>query len=184
MSMHEDAMALLSQIYEAVRETGAFDISRSDYLKMAPRDRQTLENCLNYLRDEGFVKPYAPCAGTPVSVTITSGGIKKIENVVSNEGVIQFSGNNYGIIGISVKGNTISQPMPFDQYKQILDKERLSDAERREVIEIVQDLFERSAKGYPVEKGMLSKIKNTLAQHQALLVPIEELILHYIFSSK
>lgn len=102
----------------------------------------------------------------------------------SSSVIIQFSGNNYGIIGISVKGNTISQPMPFDQYKQILDKERLSDAERREVIEIVQDLFERSAKGYPVEKGMLSKIKNTLAQHQALLVPIEELILHYLFSSK
>lgn len=109
---------------------------------------------------------------------------KTESQMAENKGSINFSGNNYGIIGNLVKGNTISQPITFPQYQQIIDKEPLTEEERCLIQEIAHDLFLRAEKGYPVEKGMLSKIKNILSDHQALLVPLEELLLHYLFNSK
>lgn len=184
MTIHEKAMNLLSQIYESVQQNGKFSISHQTYVNLPSQERMDLKNSLQYLFDERMIKNYAPCAGTPISVTITSDGIREIENIPSNKGTIHFSGNNYGIIGIAVNGNTINQPIPFSEYQKILDKEPLSQEERLLIQEITQDLFIRSKKGYPIEKGMLSKIKDILSQHQALLVPLEELILHYLFSIK
>lgn len=109
---------------------------------------------------------------------------KTESQMAENKGSINFSGNNYGIIGFSVHGNTITQPITFPQYQQIIDKEPLTKEERCLIQKITQDLFHRAENGYPVEKGMLSKIKNILSDHQALLVPLEELLLHYLFNSK
>lgn len=184
MSLYEKSMNLLSQIYDSVQQNGSFSISHKTYVNLSNQERLDLKNSLRYLLDAQLITQYMPCAGIPVSVTLTSSGINKVENIAENKGVIQFSGNNYGIIGLSVHGNTINQPITFPQYQQIIDKEPLTEEERCLIQEIAHDLFLRAEKGYPVEKGMLSKIKNILSDHQALLVPLEELLLHYLFNSK
>ena len=84
MSIHNDSLSLLEQIYQAQNAYGAFNIVSDTLYSLSAEERHSLELQVEYLKEAGFVKNYIPCTGLPISLKLTALGIQEVENVQTN----------------------------------------------------------------------------------------------------
>lgn len=54
MSIHNDALSLLKQIYDAQNLYGAFNIARDTFDNLSAEERHSLEMQVEYLKEAGF----------------------------------------------------------------------------------------------------------------------------------
>ena len=81
MSIHEDALVLLKEIYDETQRYRLFERSQDFYRNLSREDRLKLDNSLKYLEELNYVSEYAATCGYPISYTITAKGIMQIEKI-------------------------------------------------------------------------------------------------------
>lgn len=75
MSIHENALNLLKEIYSICQEERAYTLSKANYSNLSFKDRIQLDTSINYLLELNYIKNYAPSCGFPISCQITAKGI-------------------------------------------------------------------------------------------------------------
>lgn len=183
MNIHESAQILLKEIYEISIIGKQFAITRNDYIKMPDEERTPLLAQLSYLKEEGLIKPYAPCSGFPISYIIASAGIKAVEKVQSAPASqsITINGNVSGIVGNIVTGNTQNNGLSFADIQKLITETVADKKEQQEITEALHPVYQRMEIGAPLEKGILSKISSHLEKYQTIYVAVGQSIFSYLF---
>lgn len=182
MSIHQDAMDLLKNIYETYQQVGNYSVERSVYLNYPKR--QKLTQLISYLTELGYITDYAPCVGFPISVRPTATGIQCIEQIQEHPSQISIhvSGDNKGIIGASVSGNTLNMASSFHQFQETANKESLTAEERKQLLAVVNEFYDKMEKKQTIQKGLFSNVAHILTKHQTLLVPLETALISYLLN--
>jgi len=182
MKVHEKAMNLLKEIYEACTTQPAYELDRQSYSSLSQEDRHELDQLMDYLQSRDCIDNFAPCVGNPISVKITSKGIDTVEGVFKTPSAatnIVF-GNNYGITGNHAIGNTISNGASFEDIKSLIAVTVNNQQDQKDLIEALKPLYARMELGAPIEKGMLSSIADKLQAYQPLLTAVVSSLLPYL----
>ena len=163
MSIHNDALSLLKQIYDAQNLYGAFNIVRDTFDNLSAEERHSLEMQIEYLKEAGFVKNHIQCSGLPISLKLTALGIQKVENVQTNDSSpsINIMGANYGIVG----DNNCS----FSDVRELVNSSDFSEEDKALVLKELKSLYDRIEMKAPIEQGMLSSIADKIKDYQPLL---------------
>lgn len=166
MSIHEDALVLLKEIYDETQRYRLFERSQDFYRNLSREDRLKLDNSLKYLEELNYVSEYAATCGYPISYTITAKGIMQIEKIeqekptTSIETQINFNGTNNGILATNATSNTINNSSK--QIDDIIDSIIKSNEESQQKISELITLLKTSK---PENKGkirvLLEHIKDT-----------------------
>ena len=164
MSVHNNALSLLSQIYDAQNTNGAFNIARDRFDSLSAAERHSLE-------EAGFVKNYIPCTGLPISLKLTALGIQEVENVQTNASSpnINIMGANYGIVGDNNSSNIINNNCSFSDVQELVNSSKFSEEDKALVLKELKSLYDRIEMKAPIEQGMLSSIADKIKDYQPLL---------------
>ena len=187
MSIHEASMSLLKKMYEECQTNCSYNLTRDSYRNMPNQERKELDNYIQYLCKSDYIKPYTICVGLPVSYTITPDGIRQVEGISTTNGDTVYNiihGNNYGITSNKAIGNTISTGNSLADITTLIEKTVSAKAEQTELLDAISKLFDRIEKGYPIEQGLLSKVKESLEKYQTIISAIIPKIIDYLVSSK
>ena len=171
MSIHNDALSLLKQIYDAQNLYGAFNIVRDTFDNLSAEERHSLEMQVEYLEEAGFVKNYIPCSGLPISLKLTALGIQNVENVQTNDSSpsINIMGSNYGIVGDNNSSNIINNNCSFSDVRELVNSSDFSEEDKALVLKELKSLYNRIEMKAPIEQGMLSSIADKIKDYQPLL---------------
>lgn len=175
-------MKLLKIIYDS--NDGVYEINREQFYELTPEVQKLITVCTNYLKEEGYIKPYATCVDIPISYKITSFGIRQIEEiqttpaqVISN---ITINGDVQGIVGHTVTGNSIYQGYNLNDFKQLLDSSISNKQELEEIKLLLEPLFKRMEINAPLDKGVLGKVSEHLQKHDGVYSALLTLIVSYL----
>lgn len=185
MNIHNDAMDLLKYIYHGLSEGyDSYNVSEDKLEAMSPNDRTSFLASVNYLKQENFVKSYAEYKGVPVSVKITSKGIKAIEKIstVQPAANIIVNSNVSGIVGQNITGNTINQGLSIADFQAILQATISDKQDLQKIQEELSPLFKRMEIGSPLEKGLLSSAKEHLENYQTMYGSLLQVIGTYLIA--
>mgnify|MGYP000007189925 FL=1 len=185
MNIHNDAMDLLKYIYDGLSEGyDSYNVSEDKLEAMSPNDRTSFLASVNYLKQENFVKPYAEYKGVPVSVKITSKGIKAIEKISTVQPTtnIIVNSNVSGIVGQNIAGNTINQGLSIADFQAILQANISDKQDLQKIQEELAPLFKRMEIGSPLEKGLLSSAKEHLENYQTIYGSLLQVIGTYLLA--
>lgn len=182
MNIHESSKILLKQIYELSLKSQAYAVHHDQYVNMPNEIRAKLNAKINYLKEEGLIKPYMLCTGFPISYTITSAGINAVENTqsVPASQSITINGNVSGIVGNIVTGNIQNNGLSFSDIQKLITETVADEKERHEITEAIQPVYQRMELGAPLEKGILSKISGHLEKYQTIYAAVGQSILSYL----
>ena len=171
MSVHNNALSLLSQIYNAQNTNGAFNIPRDSFDSLSAAERHSLEMQVEYLKEAGFVKNYIPCTGLPISLKLTALGIQEVENVQTNASSpsINIMGANYGIVGDNNSSNIINNNCSFSDVQELVKSSDFSEEDKALLLKELKSLYDRIEMKAPIEQGMLSSIADKIKNYQPLL---------------
>lgn len=171
MSIHNDALSLLKQIYDAQNLYGAFNIVRDTFDNLSAEERHSLEMQIEYLKEAGFVKNHIQCSGLPISLKFTALGIQKVENVQTNDSSpsINIMGANYGIVGDNNSSNIINNNCSFSDVRELVNSSDFSEEDKALVLKELKSLYDRIEMKAPIEQGMLSSIADKIKDYQPLL---------------
>jgi hypothetical protein len=187
LSIHEDSMSLLKNMYEECLTQGSYSIDRETYMNMDHLERKKLDSYIQYLRESYYIKPHTLCVGLPVSYTLTSDGIRQIEGINTTGGDTVYNivhGDNYGITANTATGNTFNTGNSLADVITLIEKSVPSKAEQDELLDAISKLFDRIEKGYPIEKGLLSSVKGPLEKYQSIVAAIIPKVFDYLVSLK
>ena len=171
MSIHNDALSLLEQIYNSQNAYGAFNITRNTFDSLSAEERHSLEMQVEYLKEAGFVKNYIPCTGLPISLKLTALGIQEVENVQTNASIpsINIMGANYGIVGDNNSSNIINNNYSFSDVRELVNSSDFSEEDKALLLKELKSLYDRIEMKAPIEQGMLSSIADKIKDYQPLL---------------
>jgi hypothetical protein len=171
MSIHNDSLSLLEQIYNAQNAYGAFNIVRDTFYSLSVEERHSLEMQVEYLKEAGFVKNHIPCTGLPISLKITALGIQEVENVQTNASStsINIMGANYGIVGDNNSSNIINNNCSFSDIQELVNSSDFSEEDKALLLKELKSLYDRIEMKAPIEQGMLSSIADKIKDYQPLL---------------
>ncbi|MDU2555582.1 MAG: hypothetical protein E7C93_00655 [Veillonella sp.] len=171
MSVHNNALSLLSQIYDAQNTNGAFNIARDIFDSLSVAERHSLEMQVEYLKEAGFVKNYIPCTGLPISLKLTALGIQEVENIQTNASStsINIMGANYGIVGDNNSSNIINNNCSFSDVQELIKSSDFSEEDKALLLKELKSLYDRIEMKAPIEQGMLSSIADKIKDYQPLL---------------
>lgn len=171
MSIHNDALSLLKQIYDAQNLYEAFNIARDTFDNLSSEERRSLEMQVEYLKEAGFVKNYIPCTGLPISLKLTALGIQEVENVQANASSpsINIMGANYGIVGDNNSSNIINNNCSFSDVQELVKSSDFSEEDKALLLKELKSLYDRIEMKAPIEQGMLSSIADKIKDYQPLL---------------
>lgn len=185
MGIHDESMELLKEIYDCQTiQQSPYIIDAATYRKFTSETLHKLMTCMSYLKQNGFVKNYAPCSGAPVSLEITATGIQQIEHIVSQpQGAnIIIHGNVSGIVGQNVSGNTIHQGISVEEFKSLLPDLIKDENDLKEISQKLDPLLKRMEFGAPLEKGLLSSAKQHLEKYQTLYAAVVQIATNYLLN--
>lgn len=190
MSIYNDAKERLKDIYEYCKEKEKweFAVSRDRFLSMTSGERNTMKMHFKIMEEEGWIEKYAPSLGTPYSFKLTTSGIKCAENFVEKP-VVQttnyhVTNANNSIIGNNPHNNTINVGISFEELISLVNQQFLEINERRELLDILNNLQEKINSSQPLEKGLLSKINSKLENCSWLSSGIASQVIQYLASTK
>ena len=171
MSIHNDALSLLKQIYDAQNSYGAFNIVRDTFDNLSSKERQSLEQQVQYLKESDYVKNHIPCSGYPISLVLTARGIQQVENVQTNtsSSSINIMGSNYGIVGDNNSSNIINNNCSFSDVQELVTSSDFSEEDKALLLKELKSLYDRIEMKAPIEQGMLSSIADKIKDYQPLL---------------
>nr|DAG85946.1 MAG TPA: hypothetical protein [Caudoviricetes sp.] len=170
MSIHNDALSLLEQIYDAQNSYGAYNIARDTFDNLSLKYRQSLEQQVKYLKDSGYVENHTPCSGLPISLVPTALGIQKVENIQTNASPsINIMGANYGIVGDNNSSNIINNNCTFSDVQELVNSSDFSEEDKALLLKELKSLYDRIEMKAPIEQGMLSSIADKIKDYQPLL---------------
>lgn len=171
MSIHNNALSLLEQIYDVQNTDGAFNIGKDEFDNLPFKDRQALKQQVKYLKDSGYVENHTPCVGLPISLVLTASGIRKVENVQTNASSpsINIMGSNYGIVGDNNSSNIINNNCSFSDVQELVNSSDFSEEDKALLLRELKSLYERIEMQAPIEQGMLSSIADKIKDYQPLL---------------
>lgn len=171
MSIHNDSLSLLEQIYNAQNAYGSFAIVRNTFDNLPFKDRQALEQQVKYLKDSGYVENHTPCVGLPISLVLTASGIRKVENIQTNASIpsINIMGANYGIVGDNNSSNIINNNCSFSDVQELVKSSDFSEEDKALLLKELKSLYDRIEMKAPIEQGMLSSISDKIKDYQPLL---------------
>lgn len=186
MSICDDAIQQLKQMYEIMQKNNltSYNISRDNLMKMDKDNRFEMDRNFKFMKDEGWIKNFAPCVGMPISYELTSRGIKVAEDAIEKP-VIQQTNYHIGIANNSIVGdnahdNILNIGASFEDLKLLVDQNILNQSERAEILNILKALQDRMNSGKPLEKGLLSKINDKMESCSWLSSGIAALVLQYL----
>lgn len=169
-------------IYDLKGET--YEIDYQQFYALSPEVRQLIEQCVDYLKEEYFIKPYAVCADIPISYKITSSGIRQIEKIHSESdkstSSITIHGNVNGIVGHTVTGNTINQGYTLEEFKSLLNSSISNKQDLETINSLLEPLFKRMEINAPLDKGVLGNISEHLQKHDGIYSALLSLIGTYL----
>lgn len=171
MSVHNNALSLLSQIYDAQNTNGAFNIARDRFDSLSAAERHSLGMQVEYLKGAGFVKNHTPCIGLPVSLVLTARGIQQVKNIQTNHSSpsINIMGSNYGIVGDNNSSNIINNNCSFSDVHELVNSSDFSEEDKALVLKELKSLYDRIEMKAPIEQGVLSSIADKIKDYQPLL---------------
>lgn len=171
MSIHNDSLSLLEQIYNAQNAYGSFAIVRETFDNLPFKDRQALEQQVKYLKDSGYVENHTTCVGLPISLVLTASGIRKVENIQTNASSpsINIMGSNYGIVGDNNSSNIINNNCSFSDVQELVNSSDFSEEDKALLLKELKSLYDRIEMKAPIEQGMLSSIADKIKDYQPLL---------------
>lgn len=187
MSIHTDSMQLLEEIYHCCKTNQSFSLSHDYLLDLLPNKYHDLEMQLDYLRDSGYVSNFAPTSGFPISLKITSKGIRAIEDIstpVATSNVTNIYGSNFGIVGNNNSSNTVNNTFSYSDIQNIIDNSPYSDEEKQILLTELKPLYDRMELGAPLEKGILSSISDKIKDYQPLLSAVLNSITTFLIAPK
>ncbi|WP_273420254.1 hypothetical protein [Veillonella caviae] len=186
MSIHDESMNLLKDIYDACNLHRSFNVSLNDYHSLSAETRNSLEAKIEYLKECTYIQNDTPCVGLPISVRITALGIRAIENIPTDNSaqIMNIYGSNYGVVGNNNSANTITNNYSFQDVQKIISKCTLSDEEKSELEAALKPLYDRIEIGAPIERGMLASISDKIKDYQPLLSAIVSSVTNFLIGSK
>ena len=184
MGIHEQSMNILKLIYDVAKNRPymEYELDRNTFWGLPEEDRNEMQQSIRYLVNEGYVKNFMRCVGRPISCTLTPKGIRQIEGiVVPAQQPLSFTinGNNYGIFGNQVTGNTVNNSCTFDDVKRQVDETVIDETDKKEIMETLNHLAKLMEVDAPIEKGAISKISDKLEKYQSLVAPFISFFLGY-----
>lgn len=165
MSIHENALNLLKEIYSVCQEKRAYTLSKANYCNLNSKERIQLDTSMNYLLDLNYVRNYAPSCGFPISCQITAKGIREVEHIISENQSktsigtqININGStNYGVISSVATSNTINTNLSNENLNHLIDDIIKTNKDNEEKIkELLLLLEEKSV--HSQDKSTISKI--------------------------
>lgn len=185
-TIYQDSLNLLKKMYTTYLESGSYNISRKEYNTFSRERRRQLIRCIDYLSNHGYIQSYAPCAGFPISYTLTAEGVDKIEENESSVPPSQVFniGTNNGIAGNNATGNTfnISYGSTFDDILKLISELSIPKDDKNILVENIHPLYDCMEKGEPIPPGILAKAKSQshLEKYQTLYAAVLQSIVSFL----
>lgn len=184
MGIHEQAMHILKLIYDIAKNRPymEYELDRTDFYNLPKNDQNEIQQSVDYLLNEGYLVPHIPRIGLVISCKLTPKGIQYIEGITqSNQQPLSFTinGNNYGIFGNQVTGNTVNNSCTFEDVKRQVDETVIDETDKKEIMETLNRISMLMEMDAPIEKGAISKISGKLEKYQSLVAPFISFFLGY-----
>lgn len=180
----QDSLILLKEMYATYLEFGAYNISRQEYKTFSREKQIQLKRCIGYLINHGYIQSHTPCAGIPISYTLTAKGVDKIEG---NESSIPPSqvfniGTNNGIAGNNATENTfnISYGSTFDDVLKLISELPITKDDEDILVENIHPLYDCMEKGEPIPPGILAKAKSHIEKYQTLYSAVLQSVFSFL----
>lgn len=185
MSHYDDTKKRLKVIYEYCSAKNRWDlkINRDTYWSMPEADRNDIRMHFIIMQQEGWVEPFSPSIGTPYSFKLTAKGIKAIEDILENS-VVHTS--NYTVLNATnniIGDNPHNTGVTFEELRLLVEKNLSNQSDRKEVLDVLNNLQERINSGKPIEQGFLTKINDKLEKCSWLNSGIVSQIIQYFTKS-
>lgn len=171
-------------MYIDYQKFGYYNISRQEYNALSREERIHLKSYIEYLSSYKYIKPYTPCAGIPISYTLTAKGVDKIEGNESSVPPSQVFniGTNNGIAGNNATENTfnISYGSTFDDVLKLIYELPITKDDKDILVENIHPLYDCMEKGEPIPPGILAKAKLHVEKYQTLYSAVLQSVFSFL----
>lgn len=186
INSYDQAINQLKQVHKINQKNGwdYYRIGRDTYMAMNSSERAEMEKNFKFMLEEGWIKPYLNSVSHPVSYALTSLGTKIAEDIIDKPAIEQIhyhigSANN-SIIGNNPHNNTINVGTSFEELKLLIEQNFSDHNERKEILDVLNNLQNKINSAQPLEKGYLSKINDKLENCSWLSAGIAAQVLQYL----
>jgi len=184
MSKYADMIELLKFFYDQTCGSGktSYSVKTED---IGGNIGEILDT-YRLLKSEDYIEGYRECIGIPISCRLTAKGIRQIEGIKeseqSNLTINAENVVNNGILANSANNNTvnITNGLSYDEIKSIVTKLDASEEEKDRIVKDLAALYECIEKGYPLQRGLLSRLSDHLTKYQVLYSAVAQSVVAYL----
>ncbi|NLU43666.1 MAG: hypothetical protein GXX11_02100 [Acholeplasmataceae bacterium] len=184
MSKYDDMMELLKFFYDQTCAIGK--TSYSARIDNVSGNRMEILDNYRLLKHDGYIEGYCECIGVPIGCRLTAKGIRQIEGIKeSDQSKLKINAENVinnGILANSANNNTvnITNGLSYDEIKSIVTKLDASEEEKDRIVKDLAALYECIEKGYPLQRGLLSRLSAHLTKYQVLYAAVAQSVVAYL----